>query len=33
MLDTMADDVYHYNFNEIESYQKVAEKAILFTAT
>ncbi len=29
ILDTMADDIYRYlNFNEIEEYQKVAEKVI-----
>jgi aconitate hydratase 2/2-methylisocitrate dehydratase len=29
MIDTMADDIYRYlNFNEIEEYQKVAEKVI-----
>ncbi len=33
MLDTMADDIYRYlNFNEIESYQKVAEKVIPIVA-
>lgn len=33
MIDTMAEDIYRYlNFNEIEEYQKVAEKVVSIAA-